>query len=99
MMFSMHIIHVNSQNILTRFSYKQFFFWKLGRSTAFNFLHFTAFLMKKNDTAHLERDQFCTFIASSFIHFIALTHISLASHFWDIGKQCRPRSDATERGV
>ena len=23
-----------------------------------------------------------------------LTHISLASHFWDIGKQCRPRSDA-----
>ena len=25
-----------------------------------------------------------------------LTHISLASHFWDIGKQCRPRS---ERGV
>ena len=28
-----------------------------------------------------------------------LTHISLASHFWDIGKQCRPRSDATERGI
>ena len=28
-----------------------------------------------------------------------LTHISLASHFWDIGKQCRPRSDAAERGV
>ena len=22
-----------------------------------------------------------------------LTHISLASHFWDIGKQCRPKSD------
>ena len=29
----------------------------------------------------------------------SLTHISLASHLWDIGKQCRPRSDATERGV
>ena len=28
-----------------------------------------------------------------------LTHISLASHFWDISKQCRPRSDAAERGV
>ena len=28
-----------------------------------------------------------------------LTHINLASHFWDIGKQCRPRSDAAERGV
>ena len=29
----------------------------------------------------------------------ALTHISLASFICDIGKQCRPRSDATERGV
>ena len=28
-----------------------------------------------------------------------LTHICLASHFWDIGKQCRPRSDAAERGI
>ena len=28
-----------------------------------------------------------------------ITHISLASQFWDIGKQCRPRSDAAERGV
>ena len=28
-----------------------------------------------------------------------LTHISLASHKKDIGKQCRPRSDAAERGV
>ena len=27
-----------------------------------------------------------------------LTHISLASNFWDISKQCRPRSDAAERG-
>ena len=25
-----------------------------------------------------------------------LTHISLASHFWDLGKQCRPRSDAAD---
>ena len=31
--------------------------------------------------------------------YIPLTHISLASFLWDIGKQCRPRSDATERGV
>ena len=28
-----------------------------------------------------------------------LTHLSLASCLWDIGKQCRTRSDATERGV
>ena len=30
---------------------------------------------------------------------LCLTHIGLASHFWDIGKQWRPRSDAAERGV
>ena len=29
----------------------------------------------------------------------SLTHISLASHLWGIGKQCRPRSDTAERGV
>ena len=34
-----------------------------------------------------------------FEKLIVLTHISLASHFWDTGKQCRPRSDAAERGV
>ena len=28
-----------------------------------------------------------------------LTHISLASFLWDIGKECIPRSDAAERGV
>ena len=28
-----------------------------------------------------------------------LTLISLASPVYDIGKQCRPRSDATDRGV
>ena len=28
-----------------------------------------------------------------------LNHISLVSFLWDIGKQCRPRSGATERGV
>ena len=28
-----------------------------------------------------------------------LTHISIASFLLDIGKQCIPRSDATERGV
>ena len=28
-----------------------------------------------------------------------LTHISLASFLWEIGKQCRSRSDAAERGV
>ena len=28
-----------------------------------------------------------------------LTHISVASFLWDIGKECRPRSDAAESGV
>ena len=28
---------------------------------------------------------------------MVLTHISLASHFWGIGKRCGPRSDAAER--
>ena len=37
----------------------------------------------------------------NFILFLLLhlTHISLASLFEDIGKQCRARSDAAERGV
>ena len=30
---------------------------------------------------------------------VILTHLCLASYKWDIDKQCRPRSDATERGV
>ena len=30
---------------------------------------------------------------------VLLTHISLASFLWDIGNQCRPRSDATKRGI
>ena len=30
---------------------------------------------------------------------IDLTYISLASLFWDLGKQCRPRSDSTEHSV
>ena len=32
-------------------------------------------------------------------YFLFLTHLSLASHKKDIGKQCKPRSDAAERGV
>ena len=28
-----------------------------------------------------------------------LTHIRIASFLWDIGKQCKPRSDAAKRGV
>ena len=33
------------------------------------------------------------------VSLVYLTNISLASHFGDIGKQCRLRSDATERGA
>ena len=28
-----------------------------------------------------------------------LSHISLASFLWGVGKHCRPRSDAAERGI
>ena len=31
--------------------------------------------------------------------FLTLTHLSLASLLWDIGKQNSPRCDAAERGV
>ena len=30
---------------------------------------------------------------------VSLTDLCLASHKRDIGKQCKPRSDAAERGV
>ena len=30
---------------------------------------------------------------------MSLTHLSLASFLWDIGKQNSPRCDAAERGV
>ena len=30
---------------------------------------------------------------------VKLTHLSLASFLWDIGKQNSPRCDAAERGV
>ena len=33
------------------------------------------------------------------ILFDILTHISLASFLWDIGKQCKTTPDAAERGV
>ena len=28
-----------------------------------------------------------------------LTHISLASHFWDLSKQCKPRLDKTPQNL
>ena len=34
-----------------------------------------------------------------FSSLMNLTHISLASFLWDIGKQYSPRCDAAERGV
>ena len=51
-----------------------------------------------NVTRHVENlDLFFPIIHRMCIN--VLTHISLASHFWDICKQRRPRSDAAERGV
>ena len=36
---------------------------------------------------------------SGELHYICLTHLSLASLLWDIGKQNSPRRDAAKRGV
>ena len=62
--------------------------------------HFVGFIMRRLRYAHkpwkfdlLEHMK----QVKSIYH--CLTHISLVSHFWDIGKQCRPRSDAAECGV
>ena len=35
----------------------------------------------------------------TFVGFFLLTHISLASFLWDIGKQHSPRCNAAERGI
>ena len=45
------------------------------------------------------RLRFPFFMYPIFPKATSLTHISLASYKRNIGKQCRPRSDATERGV
>ena len=39
------------------------------------------------------------YIEKSVFHHNHLTHLSLASLLWDIGKQNSPRWDAAERGV
>ena len=51
-------------------------------------------------------DDFIFFFVRMYVHACqlsdmvgSLTHISLASHFWDIGKECRPRSDAAFCGL
>ena len=42
--------------------------------------------------------RFCDFFLDSYVP-KTLTHLSLASLLWDIGKQNSPRCDAAERGV
>ena len=44
-------------------------------------------------------DFFFSFVSPSTICLFVLTHLSLASLLWDIGKQNSPRCDAAERGV
>ena len=39
------------------------------------------------------------YLLTKFLSEICLTHLSLASLLWDIGKQNSPRCDASERGV
>ena len=41
----------------------------------------------------------CIWSDKSIQVFVILTHLSLASLLWDIGKQYSPRCDAAERGV
>ena len=58
-------------------------------------------LQRKNDLFDIAQYQtdYAIFMFNFKLVIRTLTHLSLASHKRDIGKQCRPRSDATERGV
>ena len=38
-------------------------------------------------------------VLCSLLYIKSLTHVSLASFLWGIGKQCRPRSEATKCGI
>ena len=38
-------------------------------------------------------------LSQNYYQILLLTHLSLASHKWDIGKTCRLRADAAEWGV
>ena len=40
-----------------------------------------------------------TMVEAAFFQLTILTHLSLGSLLWDIGKQHSPRYDAAERGV
>ena len=63
--------------------------------------------MKKFSFRQMQHDAFSTVILqNSNFRFACsekklrnLTHLSLASLLWDLGKQNSPRCDATERGV
>ena len=55
------------------------------------FFHLVATFCKTDDLSH--RSWMCKWSLGVLL----LTHISLASLLWDLGKQCRPRSDAAER--
>ena len=63
---------------------------------------FDPYIAKKQNLEH-----FCVFISAIDMIMVKyidcccciLTHLSLASLLWDIGKQHSPRCDAAERGV
>ena len=57
----------------------------------------TTFVPRHDKTNHMstpseDSDQPCWFCHVA-------VHLCLASHFWDLSKQCRPRSDASDRSL
>ena len=60
------------------------------------------FHMTTHDLCHLwrfDKSDILCMISLTFIYFISLTRISLASFLSDLGKQHSPRCDAAECGV
>ena len=55
--------------------------------------------MESHDSIYTIKESIHGFEYNEQIFGESLTHLSLAFHKRDIGKQCRPWSDAAERGV
>ena len=83
--------------IIERIKYFERYFARFRKKMRDFILQISTVYNKNNSMPiiSLKRGYTCIHMRYSLVN----PYISLASHFWDIGKQCRPRSDAAERGV
>ena len=66
-----------------------------GAISSASLLSYTkTFICRRGSLCRHRRRLYCVLLLRFY-----LNHIRLASFLWDIDKQCRPRSDAAERGV